>query len=179
MALAGGLTGIGGPLVKLKKADDLAAVQGSALAAVLNSQCARTSLSRPIPRNLAFLKQRSALSANAAWFTAQSAFFLYHIAMAMILTESVKADAAHQYGPVNEVCALCRSRTQRRASGLTRSTRRLRLLFRQQGGSARVGSAIRSKICSDDSLKVKYHDAEDRLERLATSGSAKPVWSGR
>lgn len=68
MALGGGLTGVGGPLVKLNK-PMIAAVQGYVLAVVSNWHCAQTSLWLRIQHCLQCRKPRPGSSASAVYCT--------------------------------------------------------------------------------------------------------------
>ena len=103
MALGGGLTGIGGPLVKLKK-PMVAAVQGFCVGGGFELAMCADIIVAADTAQFGLPETKVGIIGECGVVHRAIRQLPYHIAMAMILTgERIKADAALQYGLVNEV----------------------------------------------------------------------------
>jgi crotonobetainyl-CoA hydratase len=102
--------------------------------------------------------------------------------MAMILTgERIKADAAHQYGLVNEVVAHADlDAAARRWADKINAASPLAVQAAKAAALGRFGYPLEEALMTRFEEIEAYHDAADRLEGLAAASERrKPVWTGR
>lgn len=103
MALAGGRTGIGGPLVKLKK-PLIAAVQGFCVGGGFEFAMCADIIVAADTAQFGLPETKVGIIGECGVVHRAMRQLPHHIAMAMILTgDRIKAEAAERYGLVNEV----------------------------------------------------------------------------
>lgn len=181
MALGGGLTGIGGPLVKVKK-PLIAAVQGFCVGGGFElAMCADVIVAAD---NAQFgLPETKVGIIGECGVVHRAVRQLPHrIAMAMILTgERIKAEAAERFGLVNEVVAYpdLRDATQRWADKITAASP----LANQAAKAAALGRLdypLEVALMTRFEEIEQYAESADKREgELAGGERRKPVWSGR
>lgn len=181
MALGGGLTGIGGPLVKLKK-PLIAAVQGFCVGGGFElAMCADVIVAA---ENAQFgLPETKVGIIGECGVVHRAVRQLPHrIAMAMILTgERIKADAAERFGLVNEVVpyADLRDAAQRWADKINAASP----LANQAAKAAALGRLdypLEVALMTRFEEIEQYAESADKREgELAGGERRKPVWTGR
>jgi len=181
MALAGGLTGIGGPLVKLKK-PMIAAVQGFCVGGGFELAMCADIIVAADTAQFGLPETKVGIIGECGVVHRAIRQLPYHIAMAMILTgERIKADAAHQYGLVNEVVpyADLNAAAGKWADKINAASP-LAVQAAKAAVLGRLGHPLEVALMTKFEEIEAYHDAEDRLEGLAAASERrKPVWSGR
>jgi enoyl-CoA hydratase/carnithine racemase len=181
MALAGGLTGIGGPWIKLKK-PLIAAVQGFCVGGGFElAMCADIIVAAD---NAQFGLPETKVGIIGECGVVHRAIrqLPHHIAMAMILTgERIKADVAERFGLVNEVvpyqdleaASLKWANKINAASPLANQAAKEAVL-------SRLGHPLEVALMSRFEGIEQYAESADKREgELAASERRKPVWSGR
>jgi crotonobetainyl-CoA hydratase len=181
MALGGGLTGIGGPLVKLKK-PMIAAVQGFCVGGGFELAMCADIIVAADSAQFGLPETKVGIIGECGVVHRAIRQLPYHIAMAMILTgERIKADAAQQYGLVNEVVpyAGLAGAAQKWADKINAASP-LAVQAAKAAVLGRLGHPLEVALMTRFEEIDAYHDAADRLEGLAAAGERrKPVWTGR
>lgn len=181
MALGGGLTGIGGPLVTLRK-PLIAAVQGFCVGGGFElAMCADLIVAA---ENAQFGLPETKVGIIGECGVVHRAIrqLPHRIAMALILTgERIKADQAMQYGLVNEVVPFdaLQEAAQRWADKLLAASP-LAVQAAKHAVLARRDMPLETALMSKFEPIEAYADSEDQKEGLAAASERrKPVWSGR
>ncbi|WP_219893479.1 enoyl-CoA hydratase-related protein [Aquisediminimonas profunda] len=181
MALAGGLTGIGGPLVALRK-PLIAAVQGFCVGGGLElAMCADIIVSADTAQ-FGLPETRHGIIGECGVVHRAIRQLPHHIAMAMILTgERIDAATAAQYGLVNEVVpyqALADT-TMKWAGKITKCAPRANYAAKA-AALGRLGYPLEVALMSRFEEIEQYAESDDVRERNAASAEGrKPVWTGR
>lgn len=181
MALGGGLTGIGGPLVKLKK-PMIAAVQGFCVGGGFELAMCADIIVAADTAQFGLPETKVGIIGECGVVHRAIRQLPYHIAMAMILTgERIKADAAQQYGLVNEVVPYADlDATARKWADKINAASPLAVQAAKAAVLGRLGHPLEVALMTKFEEIEAYHDAADRLEGLAAASERrKPVWSGR
>lgn len=181
MALAGGLTGIGGPLVKLKK-PMIAAVQGFCVGGGFELAMCADIIVAADTAQFGLPETKVGIIGECGVVHRAIRQLPYHIAMAMILTgERIKAHAAQQYGLVNEVVPYADlDATARKWADKINAASPLAVQAAKSAVLGRLGHPLEVALMTRFEEIEAYHDTADRLEGLAAAGERrKPVWTGR
>jgi enoyl-CoA hydratase/carnithine racemase len=181
MALAGGLTGIGGPLVRVTK-PLIAAVQGFCVGGGFElAMCADVIVAADTAQ-FGLPETKVGIIGECGVVHRAIRQLPYHIAMAMILTgERIKADTAERFGLVNEVvpfanleaAALKWAEKINGASPLANQAAKAAVL-------GRLGHPLEVALMSRFEEIEHYAETADKREGERAAGERrKPVWSGR
>ncbi len=181
MALGGGLTGIGGPWVQLKK-PLIAAVQGFCVGGGFElAMCADIIVSADSAQ-FGLPETKVGIIGECGVVHRAMRQLPHHIAMAMILTgERIKADAAERYGLVNEVVpyADLAATAQKWADKITAASP----LANQAAKAAalgRLGYPLEVALMTRFEEIERYAESADKLEgEAAGAARRKPVWTGK
>lgn len=181
MALGGGLTGIGGPWVQLKK-PLIAAVQGFCVGGGFElAMCADIIVSADSAQ-FGLPETKVGIIGECGVVHRAMRQLPHHIAMAMILTgERIKADAAERFGLVNEVVpyADLAAATQKWADKITAASP----LANQAAKAAalgRQGYPLEVALMTRFEEIERYAESADKLEgEAAGAARRKPVWTGK
>jgi enoyl-CoA hydratase/carnithine racemase len=181
MALAGGLTGIGGPLVTLKK-PLVAAVQGYALGGGFElAMCADIIVAA---NNTQFGLPETKVGIIGECGVVHRAIrqLPHHIALALIITgERMSAADAARYGLVNEVVEFAdlADAAARWASKITAASP-LAVQAAKAAALGRLGQPIEVALMTRFEPIEDYAYSQDRLEgRRAFTEKRLPQWTGR
>lgn len=181
MALGGGLTGIGGPLVTLKK-PLVAAVQGYCLGGGFElAMCADVIVAADTTQ-FGLPETRVGIIGECGVVHRAIRQLPHHIAMAMILTgERMKVADLAQYGLVNEVVPFAglAAAAQAWAERITASSP-LAVQAAKHAALARISDPLEVALTSRFEAIEAYALSEDVAEGRAAFGEKrKPVWKGR
>ncbi|MGE4430431.1 MAG: enoyl-CoA hydratase-related protein [Sphingobium sp.] len=181
MALGGGLTGIGGPWVQLKK-PLVAAVQGFCVGGGFElAMCADVIVAAD---NVQFGLPETKVGIIGECGVVHRAVrqLPHHVAMGMILTgDRIKADAAERFGLVNEVVAYAdlAAAAQKWAEKIIAASP----LANQAAKAAalgRLGHPLEVALMTRFEDIERYAESADKREGEAAAGERrKPVWTGR
>jgi crotonobetainyl-CoA hydratase len=181
MALAGGLTGIGGPWVKLKK-PLIAAVQGFCVGGGFELAMCADIIVAADTAQFGLPETKVGIIGECGVVHRAIRQLPHHIAMAMILTgERIKADVAARFGLVNEVVpyqdleATCLKWAEKinAASPLANQAAK-------EAALSRLGYPLEVALMSRFEEIEQYAQSADKREgELAMGERRKPVWSGR
>lgn len=181
MALAGGLTGIGGPLVTLKK-PLIAAVQGFCVGGGLELAMCADIIVAADTAQFGLPETRHGIIGECGVVHRAIRQLPHHIAMAMILTgERIDAAAAAQYGLVNEVVAYeaLLDTAIKWAGKVTKCAPRANYAAKA-AALGRLGYPLEVALMTRFEEIEQYAESEDVQERNAASAeSRKPLWTGR
>ena len=181
MALAGGLTGIGGPLVTLKK-PLIAAVQGFCVGGGLELAMCADIIVAADNAQFGLPETRHGIIGECGVVHRAIRQLPHHIAMAMILTgERIDAAAAAQYGVVNEVVpyADLADVAAKWAGKVTKCAPRANYAAKA-AALGRLGYPLETALMSRFEEIEQYAESDDVRERNAASAEGrKPVWTGR
>ena len=181
MALAGGLTGIGGPLVTLKK-PLIAAVQGFCVGGGLELAMCADIIVAADNAQFGLPETRHGIIGECGVVHRAIRQLPHHIAMAMILTgERIDAAAAAQYGLVNEVApyAELADAAMKWAGKITKCAPRANYAAKA-AVLGRLGHPLEVALMSRFEEIEQYAESDDVRERNAASAEGrKPVWTGR
>lgn len=181
MALAGGLTGIGGPLVTLKK-PLIAAVQGFCVGGGLELAMCADIIVAADTAQFGLPETRHGIIGECGVVHRAIRQLPHHIAMAMILTgERIYAAAAAQYGLVNEVVAYeaLLDTAIKWAGKVTKCAPRANYAAKA-AALGRLGYPLEVALMTRFEEIEQYAESEDVRERNAASAeSRKPLWTGR
>lgn len=181
MALAGGLTGIGGPWLQLKK-PLIAAVQGFCVGGGFElAMCADIIIAADTAQ-FGLPETKVGIIGECGVVHRAVRQLPHHIAMAMILTgERIKAEAAERFGLVNEVVAY--GELDAAASKWAAKITAASPLANQAAKAAalgRLGYPLEVALMTRFEEIEQYASSSDKREGEAAGGERrKPVWSGR
>jgi enoyl-CoA hydratase/carnithine racemase len=181
MALAGGLTGIGGPLVTLTK-PLIAAVQGFCVGGGLELAMCADIIVAANTAQFGLPETRHGIIGECGVVHRAIRQLPHHIAMAMILTgERIDAAAAAQYGLVNEVVPFegLADAAMKWAGKVTKCAPRANYAAKA-AVLGRLGHPLEVALMTRFEEIEQYAASEDVRERNAASAEGrKPVWTGR
>lgn len=181
MALAGGLTGIGGPLVTLKK-PMVAAVQGFCVGGGFELAMCADIIVAAENAQFGLPETRHGIIGECGVVHRAVRQLPYHIAMAMILTgERINAATAAQFGLANEVVPL--EGLGAAAAEWAAKINKAAPLANQAAKAAvngRLGYPLEVALMTRFEEIEQYAESEDVKERNAAGAEGrKPVWTGR
>ena len=181
MALGGGLTGIGGPLVTLKK-PLIAAVQGFCVGGGFELAMCADIIVAADNAQFGLPETKVGIIGECGVVHRAMRQLPHHIAMAMILTgERIKADVAERFGLVNEVVPFAdlAVTTQKWADKINAASP----LANQAAKAAalgRLGHPLEVALMTRFEEIEQYAESHDKREgELAGAERRKPVWTGR
>ena len=181
MALAGGLTGIGGPMVTLKK-PLIAAVQGFCVGGGLELAMCADIIVAADTAQFGLPETRHGIIGECGVVHRAIRQLPHHIAMAMILTgERINAAAAAQYGLVNEVVAYdsLADAATKWAGKITKCAPRANYAAKA-AALGRLGYPLEVALMTRFEEIEQYAESGDVRERNAAAAEGrKPVWTGR
>ncbi len=181
MALAGGLTGIGGPLVTLKK-PLIAAVQGFCVGGGLELAMCADIIVAADTAQFGLPETRHGIIGECGVVHRAIRQLPHHIAMAMILTgERINAAAAAQYGLVNEVVPYegLAATAAGWAAKITKCAPRANYAAKA-AALGRLGYPLEVALMTRFEEIEQYASSDDVRERNAAGAEGrKPVWTGR
>jgi len=180
MALAGGLTGIGGPLLTLKK-PMIAAVQGFCVGGGFELAMCADIIVAADTAQFGLPETKFGIIGECGVVHRVIRRLPHHIAMAIILTgERIRADAAERFGLVNEVVSYddLASTAQKWAEKVNAASP----LANQAAKSAalgRLGHPLELALMTRFEEIERYAESNDKREgERALAERRKPVWSG-
>ncbi len=181
MALAGGLTGIGGPLVTLKK-PMVAAVQGFCVGGGFELAMCADIIVAADNAQFGLPETRHGIIGECGVVHRAVRQLPYHIAMAMILTgERINAETAAQHGLTNEVVPF--EQLAEAAAEWAAKIKKAAPLANQAAKAAvngRLGHPLEVALMTRFEEIEQYAESEDVRERDAAGAEGrKPVWTGR
>ena len=181
MALGGGLTGIGGPLVTVKK-PLIAAVQGFCVGGGFELAMCADIIVAADNAQFGLPETKVGIIGECGVVHRAMRQLPHHIAMAMILTgERIKADVAERFGLVNEVVPFADlvATAQKWADKLNAASP----LANQAAKAAalgRLGHPLEVALMTRFEEIEQYAESHDKREgELAGAERRKPVWTGR
>lgn len=181
MALGGGLTGIGGPMVTLKK-PLIAAVQGFCVGGGFELAMCADIIVAADTAQFGLPETKVGIIGECGVVHRAIRQLPHHIAMAMILTgERIKADVAERFGLVNEVVPFdeLAATTQKWADKITAASP----LANQAAKAAalgRIGYPLEVALMTRFEEIEQYAESQDKREgEIAGAERRKPVWIGR
>lgn len=181
MALAGGLTGIGGPWVQLKK-PLIAAVQGFCVGGGFELAMCADIIVAADTAQFGLPETKVGIIGECGVVHRAVRQLPHHIAMAMILTgDRIKADTAERYGLVNEVVdyADLTATADKWAAKITAASP----LANQAAKAAalgRLGHPLDVALMTRFEEIEQYAESADKREGEVAAGERrKPVWTGR
>ncbi len=181
MALAGGLTGIGGQLVTLTK-PLIAAVQGFCVGGGLELAMCADIIVAADTAQFGLPETRHGIIGECGVVHRAIRQLPHHIAMAMILTgERINAAAAGQYGLVNEVVPFqdLASAANAWAGKVTKCAPRANYAAKA-AAFGRLGYPLEVALMTRFEEIEQYASSDDARERnVAAAEGRKPVWTGR
>jgi len=180
MALGGGITGIGGPLIKLKK-PLIAAVQGFCVGGGFElAMCADIIIAADTAQ-FGLPETKVGIIGECGVVHRAIRRLPYHIAMAMILTgERIKADVAERFGLVNQVVAFSdlAATVQKWAEKINAASP----LANQAAKAAVLGRLdypLEVALMTRFEEIEQYSESNDKREgERAASERRKPIWTG-
>ncbi len=180
MALAGGLTGIGGPLVKLNK-PLIAAVQGFCVGGGFELAMCADIIVAADNAQFGLPETRHGIIGECGVVHRAVRQLPHRIAMAMILTgERIDAQTALQHGLVNEVVSI--DALPDAAQAWADKVNKCAPLANQAAKTAalgRQGYPLEVALMTRFEEIEQYAESEDVKERdLAASEGRRPVWTG-
>lgn len=181
MALAGGLTGIGGPMVTLKK-PLIAAVQGFCVGGGLELAMCADIIVAADTAQFGLPETRHGIIGECGVVHRAIRQLPHHIAMALILTgERIDANAAAQYGLVNEVVPYDQllDAATKWAGKITKCAPRANYAAKA-AVLGRQGYPLEVALMTRFEEIEQYAESDDVRERNAAAAEGrKPVWTGR
>lgn len=181
MALAGGLTGIGGPMVTLKK-PLVAAVQGFCVGGGFELAMCADIIVAADTAQFGLPETKVGIIGECGVVHRAVRQLPYRIGMAMILTgERIKADTAERYGLVNEVVAYADlAATAQKWAEKVAAASPLANQAAKEAANARLGYPLEVALMSRfESIEQYAATADKREGELAGAERRKPVWTGR
>jgi enoyl-CoA hydratase/carnithine racemase len=181
MALAGGLTGIGGPLIRLTK-PLIAAVQGFCVGGGFELAMCADIIVAADTAQFGLPETKVGIIGECGVVHRAIRQLPYHIAMAMILTgERIKADIAERFGLVNEVIPYAGLETASlRWAEKVNVASPLANQAAKAAALGRLGHPLEVALTSRFEEIEHYAETADKREgERAASERRKPVWTGR
>lgn len=180
MAVGGGLTGIGGPLVTLTK-PLIASVQGFCVGSGFELAMCADIIVASDTAQFGLPETKVGIMGECGVVHRAIRQLPHRIAMAMILTgERIRADQALQYGLVNEVVPYSDlvSATERWVDKILAASP-LAVQAAKQAVLARRDMPLEVALMTKFEAIEAYADSDDRKEGLAAAAERrKPVWTG-
>jgi crotonobetainyl-CoA hydratase len=181
MALAGGLTGIGGPLVTLKK-PLIAAVQGFCVGGGFELAMCADIIVAADSAQFGLPETKVGIIGECGVVHRAVRQLPYHIAMAMILTgERMKSLDAERYGLVNQVVPY--EDLEVAAQTWAEKINKAAPMANQAAKAAvngRLGYPLEVALTTKFEVIEEYAGSIDQLEGAAAAAERrKPVWTGR
>jgi len=181
MALGGGLTGIGGPLVTCKK-PMIAAVQGFCVGGGFELAMCADLIVAADTAQFGLPETKVGIIGECGVVHRAIRQLPYHIAMQLILTgERIKADEARHYGLVNEVVPSAElvEAAARWANKLNAASP-LAVQAAKAAALGRMGYPLEVALMTRFEPIEEYATTEDKKEGERAAGERrKPVWSGK
>jgi Enoyl-CoA hydratase/carnithine racemase len=181
MALGGGLTGVGGPLLTLRK-PLIAAVQGYVIGGGCELAMCADIIVAADTAQFGIPETKVGIIGEAGIMHRAIRQLPHHIALAMILTgERLPAAKAEQFGLVNEVVpyADLAATAQRWAEKVTAGSP-LAVQAAKDAALSRLGWPLDVTLATRYEPIEAYASSKDRLEgRAAFAEKRKPQWRGR
>lgn len=181
MALGGGLTGIGGPLVTLKK-PLIAAVQGFCVGGGFELAMCADIIVAAETAQFGLPETKVGIIGECGVVHRAMRQLPHHIAMAMILTgERIKADVAERFGLVNEVVPFADlAATAQKWAGKINAASPLANQAAKVAALGRLGHPLEVALMSRFEEIEQYAESQDKREgELAGAERRKPMWTGR
>ena len=181
MALAGGLTGIGGPLVTLKK-PLIAAVQGFCVGGGFELAMCADIIVAAETAQFGLPETKVGIIGECGVVHRAMRQLPHHIAMAMILTgERIKADVAERFGLVNEVVPFAElAATAQKWADKINAASPLANQAAKAAALGRLGHPLEVALMTRFEEIEQYAESNDkRVGELAGAERRKPVWTGR
>lgn len=181
MALAGGLTGIGGPLVTLNK-PLVAAVQGFCVGGGFELAMCADIIVAAETAQFGLPETKVGIIGECGVVHRAMRQLPHHIAMAMILTgERIKADVAHRFGLVNEVVPFAGlAEAAGRWAAKINAASPLANQAAKAAALGRLGYPLEVALMTRFEEIEHYAESADKREGEAAAGERrKPVWTGR
>lgn len=181
MALAGGLTGIGGPMVTLKK-PMIAAVQGFCVGGGFELAMCADIIVAADTAQFGLPETKVGIIGEAGVVHRAMRQLPYHIAMAMILTgERIKADTAERFGLVNEVVPYSDlAGAARKWADKINAASPLANQAAKAAALGRLGHPLEVALATRFEPIEQYAESADKREgELAAGERRKPVWTGK
>lgn len=181
MALAGGLTGIGGPLVTLKK-PLIAAVQGFCVGGGFELAMCADIIVAAETAQFGLPETKVGIIGECGVVHRAMRQLPHHIAMAMILTgERIKADVAERFGLVNEVVPFADlAATAQKWADKINAASPLANQAAKAAALGRLGHPLEVALMTRFEEIEQYAESNDKREgELAGAERRKPVWTGR
>ncbi|MDT0507928.1 enoyl-CoA hydratase-related protein [Novosphingobium sp. MMS21-SN21R] len=181
MALGGGLTGIGGPLVTLKK-PLIAAVQGFCVGGGFELAMCADIIVAAETAQFGLPETKVGIIGECGVVHRAMRQLPHHIAMAMILTgERIKADVAERFGLVNEVVPFADlAATAQKWADKINAASPLANQAAKAAALGRLGHPLEVALMSRFEEIEQYAESSDKREgELAGAERRKPVWTGR
>jgi len=181
MALAGGLTGIGGPLVTLKK-PLIAAVQGFCVGGGFELAMCADIIVAAETAQFGLPETKVGIIGECGVVHRAVRQLPHHIAMAMILTgERIKADVAERFGLVNEVVPFADlAATAQKWADKINAASPLANQAAKAAALGRLGHPLEVALMTRFEEIEQYAESNDKREgELAGAERRKPVWTGR
>lgn len=181
MAVGGGLTGIGGPWLDLKK-PLIAAVQGFCVGAGFELAMCADIIVAADTAQFGLPETKLGIMGECGVVHRAMRQLPHHIAMAMILTgDRIKTDLAERFGLVNEVVPFAdlAGAAQKWADKINAAAP----LANQAAKAAalgRLGHPLDVALATRFEIIEQYADSDDKREGdAARAEGRKPVWTGR
>jgi len=180
LAVGGGLTGIGGPLVKLKK-PVVAAVQGFCVGAGFELAMCADILVAAETAQFGLPETRHGIIGECGVVHRAVRHLPYHVAMAMILTgERIGAREAERFGLVNQVvppkdlldAAMMWAAKVNKAAPLANQAAKAAV---NGGLSLPLEAALSTRF---EEIEAFAHSADAREREIALAEGRRPVWVG-
>jgi enoyl-CoA hydratase/carnithine racemase len=181
MALAGGITGIGGPLVTLKK-PLIAAVQGFCVGGGFELAMCADIIVAADTAQFGLPETKVGIIGECGVVHRAMRQLPHHIAMAMILTgERIKADVAERFGLANEVVPYAElAATAEKWAGKINAASPLANQAAKAAAHGRLGYPLEVALMTRFEPIEQYAESEDKREgERAGAERRKPVWTGR
>lgn len=181
MALGGGLTGIGGPLVKLTK-PLIAAVQGFCVGGGFELAMCADIIVAADTAQFGLPETKVGIIGECGVVHRAMRQLPHHIAMAMILTgERIKADVAERFGLVNEVVPFADlAATAQKWADKINAASPLANQAAKAAALGRLGYPLEVALMTRFEEIEQYAESHDKREgELAGAERRKPVWTGR
>ena len=181
MALGGGLTGIGGPWVQLKK-PLIVAVQGFCVGGGFELAMCADIIVAADTAQFGLPETKVGIIGECGVVHRAVRQLPHHIAMAMILTgERIKADAAGHYGLVNEVVPYADlATTADKWAAKIIAASPLANQAAKAAALGRLGYPLETALMTRFEEIERYAESADKREGEVAAGERrKPVWTGR
>ncbi len=181
MALGGGITGIGGPLVTLKK-PLIAAVQGFCVGGGFELAMCADIIVAADTAQFGLPETKVGIIGECGVVHRAMRQLPHHVAMAMILTgERIKADVAERFGLVNEVVAYVDlAGAAARWAAKINAASPLANQAAKAAALGRLGHPLEVALMTRFEPIEQYAESADKREGEAAAGERrKPVWTGR